>query len=277
MSVNHLLVFGYGYSARYLAKLLDPQDWRVTGTTRDGRDGLRWPGEDVVPALKAATHILSSVPPGKEGDPVLDVLRAHAGDLPNLQWLGLLSTTGVYGGANGEWVDETAPHVPNGHRGALRARQYDDWMALHQDHGLPVHVFHLAGIYGPGRSAFDKLRDGTARRIVKPGQVFSRIHVEDIAQIVAASIARPDPGTAYNVADDLPAPPQDVIEEAANLLGVPVPPDIPFETADLSPMARSFYADNKRVSNARIKEQLGVKLLYPDYHAGLRAILNAEA
>lgn len=271
--MKHLLAFGYGYSARHLARLLDPTSWRVTGTTREG-DGVLWPGTDIAPLLAEATHILSSVPPGKDGDPVFDALRDAV--LPNLRWLGLLSTTGVYGGANGEWVDETAPHVPNGHRGAMRARQYDDWMGLHRDRGMPVHVFHLAGIYGPGRSAFDKLRDGTARRIVKPGQVFSRIHVEDIATVLRASIARPDPGTAYNVADDFPAPPQDVIEEAARLLGIPIPPDIDFDTADLSPMARSFYADNKRVCNRRIKEELGVRLRYPDYHAGLRAILAGE-
>ena len=274
---NHLLAFGFGYTAQALARTLDPAVWDVTGTVRSDPDDANsriWPGADMSDVLAGATHVLSSVPAGKT-DPVYDILRAHIGGMPNLKWVGLLSTTGVYGGNNGGWIDETSPHVPNGHRGALRARQYDDWVALHTDHGLPVHVFHLAGIYGPGRSAFDKLRAGTARRIVKQDQVFSRTHVDDIVQVLRASFEKPNPGQAYNLSDDMPAPPQDVIEEAANLLGVAVPPDIPFETADLSPMARSFYADNKRVSNARIKDELGVVLRYPDYKAGLRAILAA--
>ena len=146
-----------------------------------------------------------------------------------------------------------------------------EWQAT----GLPVQVFRLAGIYGPGRSAFDRLREGRAQRVVRPGQVFSRIHVDDVAAVLRASIARPAPGRAYNVADDLPAPPQDVIAYAAGLLGVPVPPEVPFDEARLSPMARSFYAESKRVSNRRIRDELGVRLAYPDYRSGLRAILAA--
>ena len=219
--------------------------------------------------------MLSSVPPRDAGDPALEVLAAHAGDMPRLGWLGLLSTTGVYGDQGGAWVDEDAPLVPATHRGGLRAQQDAAWREAAARHGWPLHIFRLAGIYGPGRSAFDKLRDGTARRIVKPGQVFSRIHVDDIATVLLASFARPDPGTAYNVADDEPCPPQDVIAHAAGLLGLAPPPEIPFEAADLSPMARSFYADNKRISNARIKRALGVRLAHPDYRAGLQAILAA--
>lgn len=287
MTGRHLLCLGFGYSAEALARRLDRADWTITGTTRraeglaaieaQGVRGVVWPGTDLGPVLAEVTHVLSSVPPGPDGDPALEVLRHHMGRMPRLEWVGLLSTTGVYGDQDGAWVDEDAPLVPSGHRGGLRARQNDEWMALWRDHGLPVHVFRLAGIYGPGRSALDRVRDGTARRIVKPGQVFSRIHVEDIANVLLASIARPNPGRAYNVADDAPGPPQDVIEHAARLLGLPVPPDIDFATADLSPMARSFYADNKRVRNDRIKQELGVTLAYPDYRAGLAAQLAEEA
>ena len=279
----HLLALGYGFTASRLASQLLPEGWTVTGTSR-GAEGLeamreqgvtplKFPGDDLSEALAAATHVVSSIPPRDTGDPALDLIEEHLGRMPRLEWLGLLSTTGVYGDHDGDWVDEDTPLVPHTHRGGLRATQNDVWMALWRQHGLPVHVFRLAGIYGPGRSALDRLRAGTARRIVKPGQVFSRIHVDDIVQVLRASIAAPNPGCAYNVADDAPAP--DVISFGAELLGLPVPPDLDFETADLSPMARSFYADNKRVRNDRIKDELGVKLCYPDYKTGLKALLDA--
>ncbi len=281
----HLLCLGFGFTATALTRALGPE-WRVTGTTRSaggmaavrdaGAEPLLWPGEELTPALAQATHVLSSVPPRDAGDPAFDLLRAHVGLMPRLEWLGLLSTTGVYGDHGGAWVDEDTPLVPATHRGGLRATQNAAWMDLFHEYGLPVHIFRLAGIYGPGRSAFDKLRDGSARRIVKPGQVFSRIHVDDIVQVLRASFAHPHPGRAYNVADDEPGPPQDVIAHAAKLLGVPVPPDLPFDRADLTPMARSFYADNKRVRNDRIKDELGVTLKYPDYRAGLAAVLSAH-
>jgi nucleoside-diphosphate-sugar epimerase len=278
---RQLLCFGHGYVAQHLARALGP-DWQVTGTSRTQRSlpGARivtWPGDDILPALGRASHILSSVPPDQGGDPVLDVIAAQRHRLsPHLRWLALLSTTGVYGDQGGAWVAEDAPIVPAGHRGALRAAQEVRWFDLHRDHGLPVHVFRLAGIYGPGRSAFDRLRDGTARRIIKPGQVFSRIHVDDIVAILRASMAAPTPGEAFNLADDLPAPTQDVIAEAARLAGLPVPPDEPFDTADMTPMARSFYADNKRVANGKVKRTFGITLLHPDYHSGLRAILAKD-
>ncbi|MEL6426992.1 MAG: SDR family NAD(P)-dependent oxidoreductase, partial [Pseudomonadota bacterium] len=178
----------------------------------------------------------------------------------------------VYGDHDGGWVDETAPLNPATRRGQMRKMAEAAWAAL----DLPLHIFRLAGIYGPDRGPFAKVRAGTARRIIKPGQVFSRIHVEDIASVLAASIARPDPGVAYNVCDDDPAPPQDVIAHAAELLGLPLPPAIPFEEAEMSPMARSFYAESKKVSNRRIKEELGVTLRYPDYRTGLAALLEGE-
>ena len=194
----------------------------------------------------------------------------------NLDWMGYLSTTGVYGDHKGGWVDEKTPLAPSTKRGKLRVEAEAAWQHLAAETGLPLHIFRLAGIYGPGRGPFTKVRNGTARRIIKEGQVFSRIHVDDIAQVLEASIQQPRPGAIYNLCDDDPAPPQDVIGYAAELLGLPVPEAVDFETADMSPMARSFYAESKQVRNDRIKADLGVKLLYPDYKSGLKALLAEE-
>jgi nucleoside-diphosphate-sugar epimerase len=282
--MSTLLSFGHGYSARALARRLLPQGWRIIGTTRarekfgelraEGVEPLCFPGDDMGPALDAATHLLISAGPTESGDPVLSELRDEiALRTGQFDWVGYLSTTGVYGDYEGEWVDEETPREPSTRRGQWRKAAEDDWLSIP---GLPLHIFRLAGIYGPGRGPFNKVRKGTARRIIKDGQVFSRIHVDDIAQVLEASIARPNPGRAYNVCDDEPAPPQDVIAHAAELLGMPMPPAVPFEEAEMSAMARSFYAESKRVSNARIKAELGVALLYPDYRAGLRALLDHE-
>ncbi|WP_224825155.1 SDR family oxidoreductase [Cognatishimia sp. MH4019] len=279
-----LLSFGHGYSARALTRRLLPLGWTVIGTTRsadkaevlrsEGVEPLIWPGTDVTDALARATHLLISAGPDDSGDPVLGQLRDEiAAKAPDLEWAGYLSTTGVYGDHNGGWVDETAPLTPATKRGQLRVEAEAQWQAIPD---LPLHIFRLAGIYGPGRGPFSKVRNGTARRIIKKGQVFSRTHVEDIAQILHASINHPNPGAAYNVCDDDPAPPQDVIAYAAELLEMPVPEAVDFEDADLSPMARSFYAESKKVSNKRIKDELGVKLIYPDYRTGLQALLKAE-
>ncbi|MDP5306523.1 SDR family oxidoreductase [Paracoccus spongiarum] len=280
-----MLVFGHGYSAGYLTPLLVARGWQVTGTTRGdagrvaaaGATPLIWPGEDqaVREALARADAILVSAAPGPEGDPVLARL---AGDLGRARprWLGYLSTTGVYGDQEGGWVDETSPLAPSTERGRARVAAEAQWQALAAAHDLPLHIFRLAGIYGPGRGPFAKLRAGTARRIIKPGQVFSRIHVEDIAQVLLASITAPAPGAIYNVCDDQPAPPQDIIAAAAAMLDMPAPPEIAFEAADLGPMARSFYADSKRVRNDRIRTELGVSLRHPGYDSALRAILRAE-
>ncbi|MEZ5685630.1 MAG: SDR family oxidoreductase [Paracoccaceae bacterium] len=279
-----LLSIGHGYSARALARILVPQGWRVIGTLRsadkaaelraEGVEPLLWPGDDL--PFDQATHLLTSVAPNDAGDPVLAALGDQIAAAKHLEWVGYLSTVGVYGDHQGGWVDEDTPLAPATRRGHARVEAEGAWADLCRAAGLPLHVFRLAGIYGPGRGPFEKLRQGTARRIIKPGQVFSRIHVEDIAQVLAASIARPDPGRVYNVCDDNPAPPQDVIAHAAQLLGLPVPPDIPYDAASFTPMARSFYAESKRVRNDRIKSELGVSLLYPDYPAGLAAILTAE-
>ncbi|MBV8651953.1 MAG: SDR family oxidoreductase, partial [Alphaproteobacteria bacterium] len=221
------------------------------------------------------THTLVSVPPDAAGDPVLDRHAADIAALPCLAWLGYLSTTGVYGDRGGGWVDEGSALRPSGERGRRRVAAETGWLELWRRHRLPVHLFRLAGIYGKGRSALDTVRRGEAKRIDKPGQVFSRIHVDDIATVLEASMARPDPGAAYNVCDDDPAPPQEVVAFACELLGVTPPPLIPFAGAEMSAMARSFYDDNKRVDNSRIKRELGVVLQFPDYRAGLRALLGS--
>ncbi len=279
-----LLSIGHGYSARALARRLLEQGWRVIGTTRtqdkarrleeEGVEAVIWPGGDLRPALQEATHLLTSVSPGDGGDPVLAALGPEiAAKAAHLDWAGYLSTTGVYGDHDGGWVSESAPLSPATARGQKRVEAEAAWRAIPD---LPLHIFRLAGIYGPGRGPFEKVRQGTARRIIKPGQVFSRTHVEDIAQVLEASIRRPNPGAVYNVCDDDPAPPQDVIGYAAELLGLPLPEAVDFETAEMTPMARSFYAESKRVDNSRLKDELGVTLLYPDYRAGLRALLEEE-
>lgn len=277
-----LLSFGHGYSARALARRLLPQGWRIFGTTRnesklnalreEGIDPIRWPDGNLDVALAQATHILISAAPGPEGDPTLAVLHNEIISLaPHLKWAGYLSTTGVYGDHGGDWVDETTPLTPSTERGKARVAAEKQWQSIPD---LPLHIFRLAGIYGPGRGPFEKVKAGTARRIIKENQVFSRIHVEDIAQVLEASMTRPNPGAVYNVCDDDPAPPQDVIAYAAHLLGLSVPPEVPFDAAEMSPMARSFYAESKRVSNERIKRDLGVNLLFPSYRDGLSALLE---
>ena len=274
-----LLSLGHGYSAAALARLLLPQGWTVIGTTRSaekaavlrasGVEPLVWPG-DLGPALARATHILASAGPDSAGDPFLRAVPEIAGS--GAEWVGYLSTTAVYGDHQGGWVDEETPLTPASVRGRWRVAAEAEWLAS----GLPVHIFRLAGIYGPGRGPFAKVREGSARRIIKPGQVFSRTHVEDIAQVLEASIRRPNPGAAYNVCDDDPAPPEDVLSEAARLLGLPEPPAVDFDVAEMTPMARSFYEESKRVRNDRIKRELGVTLLYPDYRTGLKALLEEE-
>lgn len=284
-----LFCFGLGYTAGVLARVLEAEGWRVLGTRRstDATQAMSARGAEIrvfdrahpladAPALLAGvTHILSSVPPDDAGDPVLDLHGEDIAASRGLRWIGYLSTTGVYGDRAGGWVDEAAPLLPTGERGRRRVSAETRWLDLWRRHGAPVHVFRLAGIYGPGRSALDTVRSGRAQRIVKPGQVFSRIHVADIAQVLRASMARPRPGAIYNVCDDDPAAPADVIAFACALLGVPPPPPVPIEQAELSEMALSFYADNKRVSNRRMKQELGVELRYPSYRDGLAALLKA--
>ena len=291
-AVPSLFCFGLGYSAGFLARALAAEGWRIAGTTRESAACARLAAQGfdmhlfapdrplaapAMAALAGASHLLSSVPPDAAGDPVLAAHGADIAALKRLRWVGYLSTTGVYGDRGGAWVDETSALTPSGERGRRRVMAEAAWLDLRRRHGLPVHVFRLAGIYGPGRSALATVREGRARRIDKPGQVFSRIHVADIAATLRASMARPDPGAAYNVCDDDPAPPEAVIAHACALLGVAAPPLVPFDAAELSPMARSFYDDNKRVSNRRIKQELGVRLRYPSYKDGLKALLDRAA
>lgn len=282
-----LLSIGHGYSAAELARLLLPQGWRIIGTTRsaekaerlqaDGIEPLIWPDADLSSALGGATHVLSSVAPVDGKDPVIRALADNiAREAKRLTWVSYLSTTGVYGDHGSDWVDETTALTTQTKRGQARIAAEAAWQDLATRLGLPLHIFRLGGIYGPGRGPFAKIRAGTARRIVKPGQVFSRIHVEDIAAVLAASIKRPNPGAIYNVCDDEPAPPEDVIGYAAQLLDMPVPPTESWDQADMTPMARSFYAESKRVRNTKIKEELGVKLRYPNYRQGLEALLQEE-
>jgi nucleoside-diphosphate-sugar epimerase len=279
-AMKTLLVLGYGYSAAALAARLLPQGWTVLGTTRDaakldeiraqGVEPLLWPCE-LREACQRASHILASAAPNEAGDPFLQAAsRAIAGS--GASWLGYLSTTAVYGDHNGAWVDEDTPTTPQSQRAILRVLAEMQWLALDR----PAHIFRLAGIYGPGRGPFKKVRDGTARRIIKPGQVFSRIHVDDIAQTLQASMARPDAGRIYNLCDNDPAPPEDVIGHAAQLLGLPVPPEVAYDRAEMSPMARSFYGESKKVSNQRMRQELGLELIYPTYREGLAALLAAE-
>jgi nucleoside-diphosphate-sugar epimerase len=276
-----LFCFGLGYSANTLAQRLAARGWEIRGTTRrpEKAAALAAKGWGMFPfdrsrplppeALAGVSRMLTSIAPDEQGDPVLDL---HAADLEGVEWAGYLGTTAVYGDRQGGWVDEDTPIEPTLARADRRARAEAAWLGS----GLPAHIFRLAGIYGPGRNAFVNLKEGTARRIVKPGQVFSRIHVEDIATVLEASIGRPRPGAVYNVCDDEPAPPDQAVTHAAELLGVEPPPAQDYETAELSPMARTFYRDNRRVRNRRIKEELGVRLAYPSYREGLAALLAID-
>jgi len=285
--VSRLFAFGLGFSAQTLAEQLARKGWQIAGTARDvgkigqlaarGYEIAQYSGEagnSALPhALHGTTNLLHSIPPGPEGDPVLEHYREEIAKLSSLEWIGYLSTVGVYGDQEGRWVDEATEPKPNSARTEARVEAEQAWLEFGDATGVPVQIFRLAGIYGPGRSVFDKLRTGTARRVKKDGQVFSRIHVEDIASVLEASIARPRPGAIYNVADDEPAAPGEVVAYAAELIGVEPPPEVAFDEADLTPMARSFYEGSRRIANARIKAELGVTLRYPTYREGLAALL----
>lgn len=281
--MNHILFFGFGFSAEALTHRLDPKVWKISGTSRgaegvaaieaQGFHGFRFDELAAIP--DDVTHIVSSVPPNDSGDPVIHKFGAELiRRARSFHWVAYLSTTGVYGDHGGAVVDETTPLTPNTERGQRRVAAEAAWKDIS---GLPLHIFRLAGIYGPGRNALESVKDGIAKRVIKQGQIFSRIHVDDIAGILAASMARPRAGAVYNMADDEPCPPQDVIAFAAELLGLIPPPEIPFEEAQLSAMARSFYADSKRVSNALVKSELGYRFKYPNYRVGLTELLHRRA
>lgn len=291
MTDKRFFCFGYGYTCDFLCRALLAQGgWNVAGTTRDqvkrtflrqhGIDAYLFDSErplgDPLLMMKGVTHLLISTPPDQEGDIVHRLHRDDILRLPDLEWVGYLSTTGVYGDRDGGWVDETTDLTPDTIRGTRRAIAESQWLSLFRNKNIPVHIFRLAGIYGPGRSAIDSVRAGIARRIIKPGHAFSRVHVEDIVQTLLASFAKPAPGEVYNVVDDEAAPSHEVIAYAARLLGKDPPPLIRFEDANLAPITLSFYSDNKRVKNDKIKKELGVKLKYSTYRLGLEGCLKAE-
>ncbi len=287
---QRLFCFGLGFSALALARRLLPQGWQVAGTVTSaekqaalaaqGIEAHLWTRGAPLPAgvVESASHILSSIGPDKDGDPVMDSLGGRLGALSGAAWIGYLSATSVYGDYRGAWVDETAPLRPSHPRAWRRLYAEQAWEELRRLHGLPLHIFRLAGIYGPGRSYIEGALAGTLRPVVKRGQMFGRIHVEDIAQILEASMAAPHPGRIYNGSDDEPAAQHLVVEHAYQLLGQEPLPRIPYEeaTATMSEMARSFWIDNRRVRNERIKQELGVTLRYPTYREGLRACLEAR-
>ncbi|MBO9707781.1 MAG: SDR family oxidoreductase [Caulobacter sp.] len=282
-----LFVFGLGYVGRAFADALAERGWDVAASARGPERvaALRAEGIEAVDAndraamtqaLTGVNAVLITSPPTAEGCPGLEaVIPALAAAQAFPDWIGYLSTTGVYGDFEGRWVFESSPLKAQSVEGARRVGAERDWRQVGRGMGLTVTTFRLPGIYGPGRSAFDRLRAGEGRRIVKPGQVFSRIHVDDIVSGLLASLDRPRAGGVYNLCDDAPAPPQDVMEHAAGLLGAPVPPDLPFNELGLSPATRRFYAENKRVSNALAKAELNWRPKYPTYREGLAAILKA--
>ena len=286
--MNGILFFGFGFCARHLAPLLAAEGFMLKASCRDDEKAAYLDAQGITPimldgsplsadTLSGIDHILLSAAPDEAGDPALPLLKtALAASAAQMKWLGYLSTTGVYGDHAGAWIDEETPPGKIGARGQRRVDAETAWGRLSAELKLPMHYFRLAGIYGPGRNQLVSLKRGTARRIEKPGQVFSRIHVADIAQILQASMAQPNAGRAYSVCDDEAAPPQDVVTYAAHLMGVTPPPLIKFEEATLSPMAQSFYADNKRIKNDRIKQELGVALAYPTYREGLKALYEAD-
>jgi len=283
-----LFCFGLGYSAEALARRLVPLGWQIAGTarTREGVAHIRAlgyeavlfdgtaPAPDLANALAGATHVLVSAGPDSEGDPCLHVHGADLARARGIAWIGYLSTIGVYGDTGGAWVDEATSPAPTAERAKRRLQAEQQWIDFGRDRERRTQIFRLGGIYGPGRSAIDDLRDGTARRIVKPGQVFNRIHVDDIALVLAAAANGRGSHALYNVVDDEPAPPQDVVAYAARLMGVAPPPEVPFDEAPLSPMGRSFYMANRRIRNDRIRRDLGVTLTYPTYREGLAGILG---
>jgi nucleoside-diphosphate-sugar epimerase len=284
--MSRLFCFGLGYSAAELSHRLIGRGWNISGTTSHPDkipalkargftpflfDGTSAPA-DIMAALHSTTHVLLSIPPDAENDPALRHFGDAIATASSIAWIGYFSTVGVYGDANGNWVDETTEPRPGTERGQRRLKAETGWIDLARKSGKSLVIYRLPGIYGPGRSAIDQLKSGTARRIFKPGQFTNRVHVADIATAVEASMNLA-PGThIFNVTDDLPAPPQDVIEYGAELLGLPCPPATDLTDAILSPAARSFYIENKKVSNARMKTELGVRLAYPTYVEGLKVI-----
>jgi nucleoside-diphosphate-sugar epimerase len=280
----NIFIFGAGYSARAFAQSNGGRAGKIFGTTRSaakfdilrrcGVEPILFDGMAITPeiaaALRETTHLVISIAPEETGDPVLNLIGDLKDVAPRLRWIGYLSTVGVYGDYQGAWIDETTECRPLSRRSVERVEAEKAWQAAGEAAGVPVALLRLSGIYGPGRNAFVNLAAGTAKRLIKPGQVFNRIHVEDIAGALW-HLAERRLGGAFNVTDDEPSPPQDVITYAAELMGVEPPPEEAFETAELSPMARSFYGETKRVSNAAMKKA-GYRFQFPNYRAALDAM-----
>ena len=281
-----MLIFGFGYTAHFLAKRLAALDFHVVGTSRNqdflgqhnekGYELINFTKSDIEKSLSTATHILVSTPPSTDfGDPVLahfvDLIKKYAGQS---QWLGYLSSTGVYGDHQGGWVDESSASLSLGQQAKVRLNAEKAWGSLAESHQLPLHIFRIAGIYGPQRNALTRIMQGKVQTVYKENHFFSRIHVADIAAVLIASIKNPNPISIYNVADDEPAPSYEVDAYASYLLNIPAPEKIPFELATLSPMTKEFYTHHRRVSNVKIKQELFVKLMYPTYREGLQHLYD---
>ncbi|QPJ62548.1 MAG: SDR family oxidoreductase [Candidatus Nitronauta litoralis] len=293
MSKKHFFCFGLGYTGTALCELLLKEGWSVSGTCRTkieqsalnslGFNTCLFDGASsetkLLESLASASHLLSTVPPGESGDPILPFLEKHLKNTGGFSWVGYLSTTGVYGHRDGSWVNEDSETNPQSVRGLKRLAAEQAWTNLSKQYSLPLHIFRLSAIYGPGRNSLLRVLDGKARRIDRPGLFFSRIHLTDLIQVIRASIEASNPGRIYNVGDDLPTPPEEVIRFACELLNIEPPPLVPLEKCEMSDLAKSFYQDSKRVSNSRIKKELGVHLIYPDFKSGLTALfknLNAN-
>jgi len=280
---NHLMIFGFGFTSEAVGERLQGKFSRISGTTRSPAKGLMMESRNIVPVLfdgvsadetllenlSHASHLLVSIGPDADGDPVLNALANHKHKLKHLQWVGYLSTVGVYGDHDGAWVDEDTLCKPVSRRSRERVAAENAWLEYCSELDIPLAIFRLSGIYGPGRNTFVNIEKGNARRLVKSGQVFNRIHREDIAKAVDLAIGMEAAGI-FNITDDMPAPPQDVVTFAYALTRKTPPEAIDFASAELTPMARSFYGENKRVSNARSKQVLGMVYDWPDYEASLR-------
>lgn len=267
--VKSLLFFGYGYVAQHLKAFLEPQgDWKFLGTKRADYNE---PGitivsmDDLLLIPRDTTHILISIPPQDDGDIAFHEFSRQIEKLQNLEWLGYLSTTGVYGNTNGAWVDESSPVNPGTPFAKKRVIAEEQWLNFHEVAKIPTHIFRISGIYGEGRNVADQVKAGTARIIDKPEQVFSRIHVDDIIQTLYASMHQPNPGSIYNLADDYPSNPRESIEYICQKLNITPPTPVKLEDSGLSEMAKSFYSQSRRVRNNKIKTELGVKLRYPSF------------
>lgn len=289
MKTPHLLALGCGYSARRLARAVQARGWKVSGTSQStdgckilnklGINAWMFDGSSPLPdqAFEGVTHILNSIPPCKCGDNSLLLHHDRLKTSDTLVWVGIFSTTGVYGDANGEWIDEDFPPAPLTKANELRLVMEEDWLRFNIDSDVAVQIFRLPGIYGPHRSPFARLHAGQARCIIKKGQVFNRVHVDDIVSACLAGMDHPNAGPVFHIADGTPAASEDVLIYAVGLLGLPPPPSVPIEDAGLPPAAQHFYEECKRLDISKARRELGFTPKYSNYREGLKSILAEEA